>query len=452
MANIESTNENNTFNVFNTSDALQKYVDETKAIKDETQKIKDNALTDITEAKNEAITGDKNQSSISSSNIEMAKNKAIKEAQDSIQNQLNDSLDEISNMASYVTSSITSAGFVWDNTNYKIPNPSNALTSDWISITYGNGVYVALSYDGYVSTSTDAIEWATPVQPEAFKNSNWLGGNAFIDLWAGCKYGAEKFVAISARGYVSTSTDGVNWTNAEKVDALESKYNVDSNWNCLVYGKNRFVTLAFCDRKLLYAYSEDGLNWTYDEYEDKYKEIIFSDGQVLSGYCDIAGYMDDYYFYLEGSMYTICMHFRSATEIEFSIGDYNKSGYGGIVVYPLKTSTNGILFITSDGRIFTSKYEDLSYGKYTAPTQNYALYNAISATNNNRITDITENTSDNTVIALTSNGRVVTSSESAAYGALKEKANKSEIPTDDHINELIEAALKKNNLIAGTEE
>ena len=37
-------------------------------------------------------------------------------------------------------------------------------TNTWNAIAYGNGKYVAVGLGGYVTTSTDGVNWTTPVQ------------------------------------------------------------------------------------------------------------------------------------------------------------------------------------------------------------------------------------------------------------------------------------------------
>ena len=37
-------------------------------------------------------------------------------------------------------------------------------TNGWNAIAYGNGKYVAVGANGYVTTSTDGVNWTTPKQ------------------------------------------------------------------------------------------------------------------------------------------------------------------------------------------------------------------------------------------------------------------------------------------------
>lgn len=86
------------------------------------------------------------------------------------------------------------AGEIW--TAY--PVPENNL---WTSVTYGNGVYVAVSQTGSnrVMRSTDGV--------------NWTAHLATANIpWTSVTYGNGKFVAVAAGGInkVMISSDGIS--------------------------------------------------------------------------------------------------------------------------------------------------------------------------------------------------------------------------------------------------
>ena len=89
-------------------------------------------------------------------------------------------------------------------------------TNSWNAIAYGNGKYVAVGSSGYVTTSTDGINWTTPKQ---------IAGSSYT--WNGIIYANGKFVACGQYSYIAVSTDGTNWTTY-KVNA-ERKSKVDDN-------------------------------------------------------------------------------------------------------------------------------------------------------------------------------------------------------------------------------
>ena len=79
-----------------------------------------------------------------------------------------------------------------------------AEQNNWLSLAYGNGLFVAISNNGdnRVMTSSDGVSWTSQLAAE---QNNW---NAIT-------YGNGLFVAVSGGGNnrVMTSPDGINWTS-----------------------------------------------------------------------------------------------------------------------------------------------------------------------------------------------------------------------------------------------
>lgn len=152
----------------------------------------------------------------------------------------------------------------------------------WNSVAYGNGVFVALAYNGYYGAySTDGINWRQ-IDFEILRDRDCVtyGGDKFVALssntqygeystdginwttmtmpksrvWIDITYGNGKFVAISDNpgGYGAYSTDGINWT--------EMRIFKNNDWFSVTYGGDKFVAVG---RGTQYgAYSTDGINWT----------------------------------------------------------------------------------------------------------------------------------------------------------------------------------------------
>ena len=124
-------------------------------------------------------------------------------------------------------------GLTW--TQRTIPN-----TNAWTSVTYGNGLFVAVSYPytlgvaageakKIVMTSPDGITWTSRTVPDA----------AALQGWSDVTYGNGLFVAISNYGggdRVMTSPDGINWTL--------QKAAVNNDWRAITYGNGRFVAVS----------------------------------------------------------------------------------------------------------------------------------------------------------------------------------------------------------------
>ena len=112
--------------------------------------------------------------------------------------------------------------------------------TDWKSVTYGNGKYVAVEfYSDKGAYSTDGITWTEMSMPAV---GSWI-----------VTYGDDKFVAVSSGDTNGAySTNGINWT--------EMNMPASRSWNGLTYGNGKFVAVAASSDKG--AYSTDGVTWT----------------------------------------------------------------------------------------------------------------------------------------------------------------------------------------------
>lgn len=149
---------------------------------------------------------------------------------------------------------------------------NNLILSDdsWNGIAYGNGKYVAISGDGYISTSTDGVNWSAASQV----------ANLGTRDWACIAYGNNKFVAIGGytTPYISTSTDGTTWTAAASIDSLRGY----GQWTQMLFDGSNFV--AFSKGDIFYrAESPNGTFWSIGaahglEYGDQLKGAAYGDG------------------------------------------------------------------------------------------------------------------------------------------------------------------------------
>jgi len=130
-----------------------------------------------------------------------------------------------------------------DGINWTLRN--SPADNYWRSVTYGNGLFVAVS-DKVVSgsnvmTSLDGVTWTTRVSP-----------NINVD-WLSVCFGNGLFVAVAALGTgnnsVMTSPDGITWT---------LRTSVANTWYAVCYGNELFVAVAY-DSVMT---SPDGITWT----------------------------------------------------------------------------------------------------------------------------------------------------------------------------------------------
>lgn len=112
--------------------------------------------------------------------------------------------------------------------------------TDWKSVTYGDGKYVAVTfYSDKGAYSTDGVTWTEMSMPA-------------VDSWI-VTYGNGKYVALASGNTKGAySTNGINWT--------EMNMPSSRSWNGLTYGNGKFVAVAASSDKG--AYSTDGVTWT----------------------------------------------------------------------------------------------------------------------------------------------------------------------------------------------
>lgn len=112
--------------------------------------------------------------------------------------------------------------------------------TDWKSVTYGDGKYVAVTfYSDKGAYSIDGVTWTEMSMPA-------------VDGWI-VTYGNGKYVALASGNTKGAySTNGITWT--------EMTLPASRSWNGLTYGNGKFVAVAASSDKG--AYSTDGVTWT----------------------------------------------------------------------------------------------------------------------------------------------------------------------------------------------
>lgn len=129
------------------------------------------------------------------------------------------------------------AGTVWCAPTGGTWQPSTA-SGRWVSVTFGNGLFVAVASSGAVMTSRDGMRWGT-AEP--------LPGTEL----AAVAFGNGVFVAVGGTGDVMTSRNGSSWETSVPRPAVM--------WNAVAFGSGRFVAAADADNIMT---SADGTEWT----------------------------------------------------------------------------------------------------------------------------------------------------------------------------------------------
>ena len=126
---------------------------------------------------------------------------------------------------------------------------TSAADNSWHSVTYGNGLFVAVSYSvgNRVMTSPDGITWTSRTTPA----SGSYG-------WYSVTYGNSLFVAVASGtgigNRVMTSPDGITWTLRTSA--------ADNDWWSVTYGNNLFVAVSYTGTGNRVMTSPDGITWT----------------------------------------------------------------------------------------------------------------------------------------------------------------------------------------------
>ena len=146
-----------------------------------------------------------------------------------------------------------------DNTNYS-------------SITYGNGKYVAVGtgdkfYNKLCAYSEDGINWTQcsyadndmRLRDVIYANNKFVAVGYGNDKYSGCMY----------------SEDGVNWQQGNGL-------NYSDSYDSLSYGNGKFIATT---SKGKYAYSSDGINWTekYAFQNDNYFSAFYNNHFIVFG-------------------------------------------------------------------------------------------------------------------------------------------------------------------------
>jgi hypothetical protein len=110
----------------------------------------------------------------------------------------------------------------------------------WISVKWGNGVFVALTDGGVAATSPDGVNWT----------ARGSIGSTVVTVMA---FGGGKFIALRGTSTLCySSPDGITWT------ARNLPASVD--WGSLAYGGGTWVAIGTNTTSV--ATSPDGITWT----------------------------------------------------------------------------------------------------------------------------------------------------------------------------------------------
>jgi hypothetical protein len=152
---------------------------------------------------------------------------------------------------------------------------SEAATVEWREVTYGNGLFVAVSTSGLISekvmTSPDGINWTSRT---ASANLEWnsVAYSSLIGLFAA--------VARTGTGNrVMTSPDGITWTSRTSA--------ADNSWTSIINGtggEGLFVAVSQTGTLDRIMTSSDGITWTSrsNVVDNDFREVTYGNGLFVA--------------------------------------------------------------------------------------------------------------------------------------------------------------------------
>lgn len=208
---------------------------------------------------------------------------------------------------------------------------------------YNGSIFVAISNRGYISTSSDGIHWSDA------ENAG-LGARA----WQAVVWDGTKFVLLGSSGYISTSNDGISWATPVQ-DA-----NLGANgWRDLVYTGSEFIAVSY-DGNV--SSSNDGINWS------SASQLITVSPSNLStsiSYNSSKFIALDSYGYISESTDGITW---SNPEQRLLADNFVKLTYDGSKFIAINTSNklsvsdDGVVWTDIINNIYTSAVSDMMYG------------------------------------------------------------------------------------------
>lgn len=288
----------------------------------------------------------------------------------------------------------------------------SAADNEWRSITYGNGLFVAVAKSGTgnrVMTSPDGITWTSRTSAGDFDwHSVTFGNNIFV---------AVAFSSSSAGNSVMTSPDGITWTLRSQPNNLA--------WNSVTYGNGLFV--AVCDNPsnslgVGAMTSPDGITWTNRTSPTKnWTGVTYGNGLfvAISRQASSALEGNDRMTSTDGITWTL-REWNTGTNwysvtygngLFVAVGSTNDDWFGGFSP-PAYRSSNGIDWVESGSGLTGSTYYSVFYADGYFVTVGDAGVSGVSEDGINWISKVSSSSNDwegvtfgnNRFVAVSSNG------------------------------------------------
>ena len=132
-----------------------------------------------------------------------------------------------------------------DGTSWTAVSATEA--NGWVSVAYGNGVWVAVAESGtnrVMRSTDDGVNWTAVSAAEA-------------NSWYSVAYGNGVWVAVARTGtnrVMRSTDDGLNWTAVAATEA--------NSWWSVAYGNGVWVAVAYNGTNRVMRSTDDGATWT----------------------------------------------------------------------------------------------------------------------------------------------------------------------------------------------
>ncbi|MEQ8580849.1 LamG-like jellyroll fold domain-containing protein, partial [Marinoscillum sp.] len=194
----------------------------------------------------------------------------------------------------------------------------------WSDLTYGN--------ERYVAVSSSYFEYGVMI---SYDGMRWQGVDNTYDSWKAITFGDSLFVAVSEYGYITRSSDGINWSET---------YLDDITFSDVVFGNGLFVAVASSYDYESIMVSPDGATWEAptDYSHNSWAAVSYGAGMFIA----ISG---------DGQPMTSQDGWEWSVEEATTIENVSNIAYGnGLFVV---TTSSGEIWTSSDGSSWSQRMD-----------------------------------------------------------------------------------------------
>jgi hypothetical protein len=201
-------------------------------------------------------------------------------------------------------------------------------------VAWGGGKFVAVGFNNTITSSPDGIDWT---------NGTFTGSLSGI-AWGGTA-GNEKFVAVGLYGVITSSPNGVDWTPV-------SNSTFTGHINGIAWGGGKWVAVGD-DGKMAYS-TDNGATWTQVSpspfgSSDQIDAAAWGNGKWVAAGGDTIAYSSDGETWTKVNNHPFSSSSSSIQSIAWGGGKWIAAGSGGILSGQMAYSSNGETWTAATG-------------------------------------------------------------------------------------------------------